>query len=40
MKNIFLSIVLSVFTLIAMGTNPHTDYVRVNADNSTIKWKG
>ena len=40
MKNILLSIVLSVFTLIAMGTNPHTDHVRVNTDNSTVKWKG
>jgi hypothetical protein len=40
MKNILLSIVLSVFTLIAMGTNPHTDHVKVNTDNSTVKWKG
>lgn len=40
MKNILLLFVLSVFTLLAIGTNPHIDHVRVNPDNSTIKWKG
>jgi polyisoprenoid-binding protein YceI len=23
-----------------MGVNPHIDHVRVNTDNSTVKWKG
>jgi hypothetical protein len=40
MKNILLSIVLSVFTLTAIGTNPHTDHIRVNTDRSIVKWKG
>ena len=40
MKNIILSFVLSVFTLIAIGTNPHIDHVRVDAEKSTVKWKG
>ena len=40
MNNILLSIVLSVFSLFAIVTNPHTDHIRVNTDNSTVKWKG
>ena len=40
MKKILLSFVLSVFTLFAIGTNPHTDHIRVNTDKSSIKWKG
>ena len=40
MKNIILSFVLSVFTLIAIGTNPHIDHVRVDAKKSTVKWMG
>ena len=40
MKKIFLSAILSVITLFAMATKPHVDYVRVNTENSTVKWKG
>lgn len=40
MKKIFLSAILSVLTLFAMATKPHVDYVRVNTENSTVKWKG
>ena len=40
MKKILLSFVLSVFTLFAIGTNPHTDHIIVNTDKSTVKWKG
>jgi len=40
MKKIFLSAILSVLTLITMATKPHVDNVRVNTENSTVKWKG
>ena len=40
MKNIFLSAILSVVTLFAFATNPHTDHVKVNTNNSTVKWIG
>ena len=40
MKNIFLSAILSVITLFAFATKPHTDHVRVNTDSSTVKWIG
>ena len=40
MKKIFLSAILSVITLFAMATEPHVDHVRVNTENSTVKWKG
>ena len=40
MKKIFLSAILSVLTLFAMATEPHIDNVRVNTENSTIKWIG
>ena len=40
MKKIFLSAILSVLTLFAMATKPHVDHVRVNTENSTVKWKG
>jgi len=40
MKKIFLSAILSVITLFAMATKPHVDHVRVNTENSTVKWIG
>ena len=40
MKNIFLSAILSVITLFAFATKPHTENVRVNTENSTVKWIG
>ena len=40
MKNIFLSAILSVITLFAFATKPHTDNIRVNTENSTVKWIG
>ena len=40
MKKIFLSAILSVITLVAMASKPHVDHVRVNTENSTVKWKG
>ena len=40
MKKIFLSLVLSVVTLFAFATKPHTDNIRVNTENSTVKWTG
>jgi len=40
MKKIFLSAILSVLTLFAIATKPHTDQVRVNSENSTVKWTG
>ena len=40
MKNIFLSAILSVITLFAFATKPHTDNIRVNTKNSTVKWIG
>ena len=40
MKKIFLSAILSIITLFAMATKPHVDHIRVNSENSTIKWIG
>ena len=40
MKKIFLSVILSILTLFTMATQPHVDNVRVNTENSTVKWKG
>ena len=40
MKKIFLLKTLSFLTLLTMATNPHVDNVRVNTENSTVKWKG
>ena len=40
MKKILFLFTLSVFTLFAIATKPHTDHVRVDADKSTVKWKG
>ena len=40
MKKIFLSAILSVLTLFAIAAKPHTDQVRVNSENSTVKWTG
>jgi len=40
MKKIMLLITLSIFTLFAIATKPHIDYVKVDIDKSTIKWKG
>jgi len=40
MKKIFLSATLSVLTLFTMAIKPNVDYVRVNTENSTVKWKG
>ena len=40
MRHIILSFVLSVFTFIAIGTNPHTDHIKVDTEKSVVKWKG
>ena len=40
MKKIFLSAILSVLTLFTMAIKSHVDNVRVNTENSTVKWKG
>ena len=40
MKKIFLPAVLAIITTFAFATKPHIDNVRVNAENSTIKWIG
>ncbi len=40
MKKIFLSAVLSIFTLFAFSNSPHIDRVRVDNQKSTIKWIG
>lgn len=40
MKKVFLSAILSVITLFAMATKLHVENVRVNTENSTVKWKG
>ena len=40
MKNIFLSAVLSIFTLFAYSNSPHIERVRVDNQKSTIKWIG
>ena len=40
MKKIFLSTILSVLTLFVIEAKPHTDQVRVNSENSTVKWTG
>jgi len=40
MKKILFTTLLSVLTLFAMATEPHTDHVRVDAEKSTVKWIG
>ena len=40
MKKIMLLATLSIFTLFAIATEPHIDYVKVDIHKSTIKWKG
>ena len=40
MKRTFLTIVLAIITTFSFATKPHIDNVRVNAENSTIKWIG
>ncbi|MAW21795.1 MAG: lipid-binding protein [Flavobacteriales bacterium] len=40
MKNIFLSLILSVATLLAFASKPHIDYIKVDAQRSTVKWIG
>ena len=40
MKKILLSLSLSVLTLFSFATEPHIDNVRVNQENSTVKWIG
>ena len=40
MKKIFLSLLFSVFYVFAIATNIHTENVRVNTENSVVKWKG
>ena len=40
MKNILLSVLLSIVTLFAFATNPHIEKVRVNTKSSTVKWIG
>ena len=40
MKKIAFLITLSVLTLFAMATKPHTDHVRVDSEKSTVKWRG
>jgi len=40
MKKTFLTIVLAIITTFSFATKPHIDNVRVNAENSTIKWIG
>ena len=40
MKNIFLSAVLSIFTLFAFSNSPHIERVSVDNQKSTIKWIG
>ena len=40
MKRIFLTIALAIITTFSFAAKPHIDNVRVNAENSTIKWIG
>ena len=40
MKKILLSLLLSTLTVFAFATKPHIDNVRVNTENSTVKWIG
>jgi len=40
MKKTFLTIALAIITAFAFATKPHIDNVRVNSENSTIKWIG
>ena len=40
MKKTFLTIALAIITTFSFATKPHIDNVRVNAENSTIKWIG
>ena len=40
MKKIFFTVALSILTLFAVATKPHTDHIKVDAKTSTIKWIG
>jgi len=40
MKKIFFTIVLAITTTFSYATKPHIDNIRVNTNNSTIKWTG
>jgi len=40
MKRTFLTIALAIITTFSFSAKPHIDNVRVNAENSTIKWIG
>ena len=40
MKRTFLTIALAIITTFSFATKPHIDNVRVNAENSTVKWIG
>jgi len=40
MKRIFLTIALAIITTFSFSAKPHIANVRVNAENSTIKWIG
>ena len=40
MKKIFFTIALAIMTTFSFATNSHIDNIRVNTNNSTIKWTG
>ncbi len=40
MKKIFFTVALSILTLFAVATKPHTDHIKVDTKTSTIKWIG
>ena len=40
MKKIFFTVALAILTTFIFATKPHIDNVRVNTENSTIKWIG
>ena len=40
MKKILLSLIMSLLTVCVIATKPHINYVKVDTDASTIKWKG
>ena len=40
MRKIFFTVALSILTLFAVATKPHTDHIKVDAKTSTIKWIG
>ena len=40
MKKIFFTLALAILTTFIFATKPHIDNVRVNTENSTIKWIG